>query len=240
MGMNRRLPKLPSFASSALAIAIPFLVTGCQVEPLVAGSNTDRSALSCDAGPDCAKPGEGACTPGRDETCNADIAMSALAGKCNANGTCTCNQGFVANRNGRCAAAAKETFPAMVAGTWLIEVGSGTVRSSWVRLEGAEGGRADILANGSSKAGARSLYDCSGTGSWQLAAKPNTVFLYLPAGCATDATVLQTFTFDEEGPPGPAGALRSFTLSDGLPPAMAHKFPDSFCNAAFTSCAEPY
>jgi hypothetical protein len=42
------------------------------------------------------------CTPGMDQTCNADPAMSSLAGTCNDDGTCTCNAGFTKNAEGKC------------------------------------------------------------------------------------------------------------------------------------------
>jgi hypothetical protein len=42
------------------------------------------------------------CTPGMDQTCNADLSMSSFAGKCNDDGTCTCNEGFTKNADGKC------------------------------------------------------------------------------------------------------------------------------------------
>lgn len=42
------------------------------------------------------------CTPGVDQTCNANASMSAFAGKCNDDGTCTCNAGFTKNAEGKC------------------------------------------------------------------------------------------------------------------------------------------
>lgn len=44
------------------------------------------------------------CTVGADQTCNDLLTVSALWGKCLADGTCQCNEGFVVNPNtGRCA-----------------------------------------------------------------------------------------------------------------------------------------
>jgi hypothetical protein len=37
------------------------------------------------------------CTPGMDQTCNDNLSVSSLWGKCNQDGTCTCNSGFVIN-----------------------------------------------------------------------------------------------------------------------------------------------
>ncbi len=43
------------------------------------------------------------CTPGNDETCNEDPAMSGTAGTCKADGTCSCKAGFSNNpNNGKC------------------------------------------------------------------------------------------------------------------------------------------
>lgn len=42
------------------------------------------------------------CTPGKDQTCNANLSMSSFAGTCNADGTCTCNAGFTKNAEGKC------------------------------------------------------------------------------------------------------------------------------------------
>jgi hypothetical protein len=47
----------------------------------------------CEAGR-CVVRGLPVCTPGMDQTCNADLFMSALAGVCNDDGTCTCNPGY--------------------------------------------------------------------------------------------------------------------------------------------------
>jgi hypothetical protein len=49
----------------------------------------------------------GVCTPGADQTCNDNLAASALWGKCEADGTCSCNSSFVINpATGKCAPAA--------------------------------------------------------------------------------------------------------------------------------------
>ncbi|MGC4116259.1 MAG: hypothetical protein QM765_17110 [Myxococcales bacterium] len=45
---------------------------------------------------------KGVCTPGRDQTCNADPAISSLWGHCEDNGTCTCAAGRVLDSSGKC------------------------------------------------------------------------------------------------------------------------------------------
>jgi hypothetical protein len=42
------------------------------------------------------------CTPGMDQTCNANAAMNAFAGHCNPDGTCTCNPGYAKMPGGKC------------------------------------------------------------------------------------------------------------------------------------------
>ena len=43
------------------------------------------------------------CTPGMDQTCNDSPIMSAIAGTCNDDGTCTCNGGYtMVPETGRC------------------------------------------------------------------------------------------------------------------------------------------
>jgi len=44
----------------------------------------------------------GACTPGKDQTCNEDPALGTLLGKCQANGTCACYDKNVSPYTGRC------------------------------------------------------------------------------------------------------------------------------------------
>ena len=47
--------------------------------------------------------GVGVCTPGQDQTCNDDPAVSALWGHCEVNGACSCIDGFERNpATGRC------------------------------------------------------------------------------------------------------------------------------------------
>ncbi|MBK8257146.1 MAG: hypothetical protein IPK82_31300 [Polyangiaceae bacterium] len=42
------------------------------------------------------------CTPGMDQTCNASPTMSAIAGHCEDNGTCTCSPGYEKTPEGKC------------------------------------------------------------------------------------------------------------------------------------------
>ena len=42
------------------------------------------------------------CTPGSDQTCNDDPAISSLWGRCNSDGVCSCGPGFAVGASGRC------------------------------------------------------------------------------------------------------------------------------------------
>lgn len=46
-------------------------------------------------GVDASKDGQGVCTPGLDLTCSHVTTSSAIAGTCQANGTCLCKPGYV-------------------------------------------------------------------------------------------------------------------------------------------------
>lgn len=54
-------------------------------------------------GGDSSPPESKACTPGSDQTCNDDPAISSLHGACDSEGICTCKTGFAKNtKTGRC------------------------------------------------------------------------------------------------------------------------------------------
>src|SRR5262245_54256204 len=74
------------------------------------------ASMLCCACPDSRKPaGDGSvesgewpvagCTFGQDQTCNDDLAMSAISGRCSTEGTCSCKSGFAIRLgSGKCAA----------------------------------------------------------------------------------------------------------------------------------------
>ena len=45
---------------------------------------------------------KGICTPGADQTCNDDVTMSTIAGHCEADGSCTCGNGYFSTSSGKC------------------------------------------------------------------------------------------------------------------------------------------
>jgi hypothetical protein len=69
------------------------------------GAVCDQTKHSCV----CPTPN---CTPGQDQTCNYELAMSSFAGHCNSAGSCQCNAGFVKDpSNGKCRPACPSSAP---------------------------------------------------------------------------------------------------------------------------------
>ena len=66
------------------------------------GTWLDAAEYPCGAGEGVGCCLIAVCTPGMDQTCNANLSMSSFAGKCNDDGTCTCNAGFTKNADGKC------------------------------------------------------------------------------------------------------------------------------------------
>jgi hypothetical protein len=56
------------------------------------------SGFRCSGG-QCQAP---VCQPGADQTCNEVLSMSALAGSCNSDATCTCKAGYTKKASGKC------------------------------------------------------------------------------------------------------------------------------------------
>lgn len=83
-----------SCGSDGVCTCIPGAVLGTN------GRCHPAPAASCDASI-CLNPSP-SCTPGRDQECNEDLAMSALAGDCGPDGRCTCGAGFETGPDGRC------------------------------------------------------------------------------------------------------------------------------------------
>ena len=197
------------------------------------------SSGTCAAGPTAS-----VCTPGMDQTCNEDVAMSSFAGSCNSDHTCTCKAGFAKKTSGKCGAVAT-TFPDYLPGNWLIGWSGGYDHFSWVRLEGAMQGRADFLSVASTRGGYTPYFGCSGEGTWAWTQKPNTIQLVFPAGCpAQPPGVALSYTFGPVTAAAnfPKGAVLSTTFegAPGTQELLGFKFADIDCNAAFTSCVDPF
>ena len=129
--------------------------------------------------------------------------------------------------------------PGALEGIWLIGWSGGMNHYSWVRFNADSS--ADVLA-GDDLAINAPYWPCTGAGSWVFGAKPNTVFLMLPAACGTG----EPLTFDSLGPgrPFPLGSVLSANINtppgSPPPPLEGYKFPPSQCDASMTVCQDPF
>jgi hypothetical protein len=118
----------------------------------------------------------------------------------------------------------------------LIGWSGGLNHYSWVRL--ASDGSASFFDGANIVANAPRW--CTGAGNWIYTAKPNTIGLYPPAACAG----FEALTFESFGPPSSyaKGSILSATLSTGIQPSYleAYKYGPAQCDAAMTSCADPF
>jgi hypothetical protein len=88
-------------AGAAIVLIVAILPAGCGA----GGAARDGAPDAVEASRDHGLPPGHPCTPGQDQTCNDDPAMSALAGRCQNNGECLCNGTFSYDWNtGRCRA----------------------------------------------------------------------------------------------------------------------------------------
>lgn len=126
--------------------------------------------------------------------------------------------------------------PGALEGLWLVGWSGGMNHFSWVRLE--PGGVA-TFNDGANLDVNGPLWPCSGSGSFGLAAKPETIALYLPPGCGTMAAV--TFVKFLGEPSWPNGCLLEASVEMAPPaggPLTACKFPLSTCDATLSSCQD--
>jgi hypothetical protein len=93
--------KTQTCCASATDFPNSCLVGACGCDP---ATGHDITVCICPTG--CFVPGEGCfvCTLGSDQTCNNDPTLSSLSGKCQSNGRCSCNAGYLPVANGRCQA----------------------------------------------------------------------------------------------------------------------------------------
>jgi hypothetical protein len=129
--------------------------------------------------------------------------------------------------------------PGQLEGIWLVGWSGGLEHYSWVRFDAD--GTAHVL-DGSAIGTNAPYWPCNGAGSWLWALKPDTVFLTLPAGCATAAEAL-TFT-GFKAPQGgfPKNAVLGVAIEGAASgqPLEGWQFPSSQCSADFTTCQDPF
>jgi hypothetical protein len=131
-------------------------------------------------------------------------------------------------------------------GIWLMGWSGGLRHYSWVRfvVQGPGAGEADFLS-GDTLSSNTPYWNCSGKGSWTIAAKPDTVQLFLPASCGAPTFEVYTFLSLMPIPPGgyPKGAILGGNAETNPPNGLtleAYKFAPSQCDASMTSCIDPF
>ena len=137
-------------------------------------------------------------------------------------------------------------FPQVLDGVWLVGWMGGLNRFSWIRFSvtSLAGGTAIINRGELSGGGTVPYWDCSGSTTWNITAKPDTIQLHYPSSLCT-GTKSGTFTFTSIKPfadPYPNGAqlvaaIQALTSSPAT--ISGYKFPPDQCDAAMTSCKDP-
>ena len=142
---------------------------------------------------------------------------------------------------------ASGSFPHTLDGIWLVGWIGGLNRFSWVKFQAtsASGGKAWILDGKGLSGGTVPYWNCSGSTSWNITSKPDTVQLHMP-GSTCNGYKSSNYTFANITPMTasyPKGATHQATVTayQGATPAQisGYKFPASQCDAAMTKCVDP-
>jgi hypothetical protein len=135
---------------------------------------------------------------------------------------------------------------AALEGIWLVGWSGGMNHFSWARFRMSEPnpgwGEADFLAGEDIEVN-DPFWPCSGLGAWALAQKPWTVQITLPEGCGDPAPQAYTFISVTPAEGNPMGVTHYASVETGPPPGQyfeAYKFAPSQCDAAMTSCDDPF
>jgi hypothetical protein len=126
--------------------------------------------------------------------------------------------------------------PGALEGIWLIGWSGGANHFSWVRIEAD----AKITVNdGAALVANLPYYECNGPGGWMITAKPETIMLELPADCSWSSLTFSKWTGTPAYPPG---CLQEVIVEDNTTASIigAWRFPPDQCDAAMTSCTDPF
>jgi hypothetical protein len=184
--------------------------------------------------------GSGACSGLTYCDCNANAACKPIVEACfcpcgiepcEPDCACVCSGGAYLG----CVLADMDPFEKFI-GTWLIGWAGGMNHYSWVRIEPDSVAR---FLDGAGLSVNAPFWNCNGVGNWHMAAKPETIALYFPAGCDP---AFQPLTFSNMGPASgyPKGAILYASVE--ISPTQfveAYKFPFAQCDAAMTTCTDP-
>lgn len=133
-------------------------------------------------------------------------------------------------------------FVQAVDGVWLVGWSGGANHYSWMRFSLTTEGQGvlevldptDVLSN-------IPFWNCQGVGSWNVAARENTLFLSLPKGCDPPAEAITFGPFEKIDRPGvlfrSAIEINSTPTFDNV---EGFKVESSRCDAAFTVCEGPF
>jgi len=136
-------------------------------------------------------------------------------------------------------------FPQVLDGVWLMGWMGGLNRFSWIRFSvtSPAGGTA-IINKGALSGGTVPYWNCTGSTSWNITAKPDTIQLHYPSSLCTGMKS-GTFTFTSIKPVTgtyPKGAQLVATiqaLTSSPATISGYKFPPGQCDASMTSCKDP-
>lgn len=136
-------------------------------------------------------------------------------------------------------------FPQLLDGVWLMGWIGGLNRLSWIRFDISSpmAGTA-IINSGTLSGGTMPYWNCSGVASWNVTAQPNTFQLHYPSAECTGMRS-GTFVLTRIGPPTrsyPNVQMEATFDAYGVNPSaiLGYKFPPDQCDAAMTSCTDPF
>ncbi len=134
------------------------------------------------------------------------------------------------------------TLQELVQGVWLIGWSGGMEHYSWVRFASPTSGSLGTawILDGKAMNINMPLWPCNGKTTWSLGSQPSSVQLHLPSPkCNGKKSILLSFANPVAAGAFPKGAILA-VMALANPPLSAFKFADSQCDAAMTSCKDPF
>jgi hypothetical protein len=142
------------------------------------------------------------------------------------------------------------SFPAVLEGVWLIGWSGGMNHFSWVRFSKmatpSMTKKDAFVLDGKTIGSNLPLWECSGKASYWMGAAASTIYLDIPAAsCASGVATSKGYSFgdfDTSGAGAPKDVILSATVQvqATLQKLSGYKYPDTWCDAAMTSCKAPF
>jgi hypothetical protein len=136
-------------------------------------------------------------------------------------------------------------FPQALDGIWLVGWIGGLNRFSWIKFTvTSKAGGTAIIQKGTLTSGTVPYWNCSGSTTWNITAKPNTIQLHYPDSLCTGMKS-GSFTFTSIAPftgtyPKGAQFVAAIQALTSTPATVSgYKFPPSQCDATLTTCKDP-